>query len=681
MREPGADWRRILRRRTQVAVAVLAIWAVGIEARLVYLQVFEHDELVARADRQHKRTIPAPANRGDILDRNGQLLATSLDVDTIYAAPSEIGADSAPSVARQLCAALGDCVASDRQGLVERLSRSRDHFAHVRRHASQDAAERVKALDLDGVGSFKESKRFYPNGELAAAVLGFVGTENRGLAGIEHAYNLQIRGEDGRVLIQNDAKGRVFSRFSQPPTAGSSIELTIDRRLQHVAERELQAGVAASRAAGGCAIIMDPHTGEILAMANAPTFDPNVYNRSHETARRNRCVQDVYEPGSTFKIVTASAAIEEKVISPGLMIETGPGRILIGGRVINEYRSHNYGALSFEDVIVKSSNVGAVKIGFRIGADRLSRYVDLFGFGRRVSPDFPGESPGIVWSADSWTDSALASVSMGYQVGVTALQVVAAVGAVANRGQFVEPRVVRAAYRGTVRQAVKPKTLRRVISESTAAAMTTIMEGVVEDGTAKLAAVPGYTVAGKTGTAEKLVNHRYSPTENNVSFVGFVPSQNPALAIIVMVDAPHAGGNSGGSVAAPIFRRIAEPALRYLAVPESINPPDPILVKATGHEPAPVRTKATVKEPPQVPIVVGTVLGGTVLGPGMPDLLGLSARTAVGRLSEIGLTPRVTGDGVVVAQDPAPGEPIAGGVARLTLSRTPGRMRGAATPP
>ncbi len=677
MREPGADWRRTLRRRTQVAVAVLAIWAAGIEVRLVYLQVIKRDELVARADRQHKRTIPAPAKRGDILDRNGQVLATSLDADTVYAAPSEIGPEQAPSVARALCAALGDCDASDLRGLSERLSRWRDHFAHVRRQVSQEVAERVERLDLEGVGSFKESKRFYPNGPLAAAVLGFVGTENRGLAGIEHAYNLQIRGEDGRVLIQNDAKGRVFSRFSQPPTTGSSIELTIDKRLQHVAERELLAGVSTSRAAGGCAIVMDPRTGEILAMANAPTFDPNLYNRSHETARRNRCVQDVYEPGSTFKVVTASAAIEEKVMPLGSIIETGPGRVVIGRRVIDEYRSHNYGSLSFEDVIVRSSNVGAVKIGFRVGTDRLSRYVDLFGFGRRVSPDFPGESPGIVWNADSWTDSALASVSMGYLVGVTPLQVLAAMSSVANRGEFVEPRVVRAAYRGTVRQTVKPKTLRRVISESTAAAMTRIMEGVVVEGTATLAAIPGYTVAGKTGTAEKLVDHRYSSTENNVSFVGFVPSQNPALAIIVMIDAPRVGGNSGGSVAAPIFRQIAEPALRYLAVPETVNPPSPIVVDAAVRERAPVRAKTAIKEPAQVPIVVGTTLG-----PGMPDLIGLSARTAVGRLSEIGLTPRLLGDGVVVAQDPMAGESIARGVAHLTLSRTSGPApRGAATRP
>jgi cell division protein FtsI (penicillin-binding protein 3) len=664
MRESATDWRRTFRRRVQVAVAVLVIWVVGIEVRLAYLQIFKYDEMTARADRQHKRTIPLPAKRGDILDRNGQLLATSHDADTIYAAPSMIGSAARETV-HKLCQALGDCDAEERKQLTERLGRTRDHFAHVRRQVPREVAERVMSLKLEGIGTFKESKRYYPNGDLGAAVIGFVGTENRGLAGLEHAYNRQIRGEDGRVLIQNDAKGRVFSSFAQPPTAGSSLELTIDRFLQHITERALEAGVAASRALGGCAIIMDPHTGEILAMANFPTFDPNVYNRSTEIARRNRCVQDVYEPGSTFKVVTASAAIEDKVMPLGSTIETGPGRILIGRRVINEYRGHNYGTLSFEDVIVKSSNVGAVKIGFRVGTERLSRFVNLFGFGHRVSPDFPGENPGIVWSADSWTEGALASVSMGYQVGVTPMQVVAAVSAVANRGQYIEPRVVRAAETGTLRQTVKPKLLRTVISESTAAALTAIMERVVEAGTAKAAAIPGYTIAGKTGTAEKLVNGRYSPLENNVSFVGFVPSRKPALSIIVMIDAPRAGGNSGGSVAAPVFKSIAEPALRYLAIPESIDTPAPILVNAAVSGPTPVAT-SLVKEPPEIPIVVTPTLG-----PGMPDLTGLSAREAVGIAAEIGLAPSLSGDGVVISQSPAPGAPIAdGGGVRLNLSRT-----------
>ena len=317
--------------------------------------------------------------------------------------------------------------------------------------------------------------------------------------------------------------------------------------------------------------------------------------------------------------------------------------------MIDEYRGHNYGTLSFEDVIVKSSNVGAVKIGFRVGTDRLSRFVDLFGFGHRVSPDFPGENPGIVWSADSWTEGALASVSMGYQVGVTPLQMVAAVSAVANGGQYVEPRVVRAAETGTLRQTVKPKLLRTRDQRGDRGRADgnhgTRRRG--RDGQGR--GDPRLHRRRQDRHRGKARQRTVLPVENNVSFVGFVPSRKPALSIIVMIDAPRAGGNSGGSVAAPVFKAIAEPALRYLAVPESINPPAPILVNAAVSGPAPVATSA-VKEPPEIPIVVGT----TLVGPGMPDLTGFSAREAMGIVSEIGMAPSLTGDGVVVSQSPAP---------------------------
>jgi cell division protein FtsI/penicillin-binding protein 2 len=374
-------------------------------------------------------------------------------------------------------------------------------------------------------------------------------------------------------------------------------------------------------------------------------------------------VQDLYEPGSTFKIVTASAAIEEKVLPINAMIDTSPGIIRIGNRVVDEYQHHNYQTLSFTDVIVKSSNVGAIKIGFRVGAERLSRYVDRYGFGRPVSPDFPGESPGIVWNADKWTDSALASVSMGYQIGVTPLQMIAAFGSVANGGEYVEPRVVRAVYRDGRRYAVHPKVLRRTVEPNTAATLISIMEEVVKRGTAKLADIPGYTVAGKTGTASKLINGHYAAAENNVSFAGFVPSRDPAIAVIVVIDAPHAGGNSGGVVSAPIFKRIAESALRYLSVPPTINPAPPVLV-ARHDESGPHKTAATI-EPPVVNLVAD--------GPGtLPDLRGMSAREATRTLVKLGLTARLAGDGFVVAQDPQPGVPLEqGGVCRLTLARGP----------
>src|SRR5205823_1014317 len=327
---------------------------------------------------------------------------------------------------------------------------------------------------------------FYPNKELAAHLLGYVGIDNSGLSGLEYTYDPQIRGRKGTSVIQTDARRHAFSRFERPPTSGATVELTVDEYLQHIAERELHRGVVENRAAGGSAIIMNPHTGEILAMANEPTFNPNAYRDSQETERRNRAIQDLYEPGSTFKVVTASAAIEEKVMPIDTLIDTNPGRLYIAGRsrVITDDAGRNNGVLSFTKVIVKSSNIGAVKIGLRVGTERLSRFVGLYGFGHQVSPDFPGENAGIVWSPEKWTESALASVSMGYQVAVTPLQMVGAVSSVANNGEYVEPRVIHAIYRNGVRYQISPKIVRRTISPDTDAALIKIMEGVVTDGTA-----------------------------------------------------------------------------------------------------------------------------------------------------------------------------------------------------
>jgi len=661
------DWRPILKRRVVIVAVLLALWVTGIEAKLVYLQIFQRADLAARAERQQERTLPSPAKRGDIVDRRGRVLATSVDADTIYAVPTEV--DNAADAAERICGALGDCDAKDRQSIAEKLGQQRA-FAYVKRQVSPDQAQRVAALNLDGIGFMKESKRFYPNKELAAHLLGWVGIDNKGLSGLEYTYDPQIRGKAGTISVHTDARRHAFSRFERPPTAGSSVELTIDEYLQHIAERELHAGVTQNRAAGGTAIIMNPHTGEILAMANEPTFNPNAYRDSSETERRNRAVQDLYEPGSTFKVVTASAAIEEKVMPIDTMIDTNPGVIHIAGRPkpITEASHHNYGVLSFEDVIVKSSNIGAIKIGLRVGTERLSKYVGLYGFGHPVSPDFPGESPGIVWNPSKWTESALASVSMGYQVGVTPLQMVTAISSVANGGELIEPRVIRAVYRDGRRYAVQPKIVRRTISADTAATLTGIMEGVVDRGTAKLAQMPGFTVAGKTGTAAKLVNGRYSTSDYKASFVGFVPSRNPVIAIIVVTDSPHGGPTTGGPVSGPVFKRIAEATLRYLGVGPSINPPSPVLVARHDEDVGRVPTNGARASDAVVSLVADGP-PGTV-----PDLRGMSAREAVRALVKRGMNARVSGDGFVVSQMPAAGAPLeSDAVCRLVLERWPSR--------
>jgi cell division protein FtsI (penicillin-binding protein 3) len=647
----------MLRRRTTVAFVILGLWVAGIEARLVYLQVFRNAYLVVRASSQQSRTMAAGAKRGDILDRKGRVLATSLDVDSVIAVPSAV--EDPDGVAKAICGALGDCKPGEREALSGKLAKSRA-FAYVRRQVSPEQARRVTALNLDGIGFMKEDRRFYPNKELAAHLLGYVGLDNTGLGGLESTYDAQISGKPGTVLVQTDARRHAFSRFERPPTTGSTIELTIDEYLQHTAERELDAGIAENRARGGTAIIMDPHTGEILAMANAPTFNPNVYREFDDAARRNRAVQDLYEPGSTFKVVTASAAIEEKVMPINTLIDTNPGQIRIDRtRVVRDVSNH--GVLSFEDVIVESSNVGAIKIGFKVGTERLSQYVQRFGFGRSVSRDFPGENAGIVWRADKWTEGALASVSMGYQIGVTPLQMAAAISSVANGGEYVEPRVVRAIYRDNRRFEIKPNVVRRTITTDTAAVLTSIMEGVVERGTAKPARIPGYTIAGKTGTAAKLIDHIYSKSDYNGSFVGFIPSRNPVVTILVVLDSPHGPhGYYGGSVSAPIFKRIAEATLRYLGVAPTINPDPPVIV--AGNEA--VEVSGASEAPPQITVVRDGPPGT------MPDLQGLSARDALRRLVKLGLTARVQGNGIVVAQDPPAGTALdTVGQCRLTLDR------------
>jgi len=652
---PANDWRPTLKRRMATALGLLVVWAIGIEARLVYLQVIRYSDLASRAERQQSYTIKAPAKRGDIVDRHGRILAYSVDADTIYAVPSEIA--DVDRTAAAVCGALGDCEAKDRQAIAEKIRKGK-YFAYVRRQVWPDQAKRVADLQLDGIGFMKESRRTYPNRDLASHVLGYVGVDNGGLSGIEATYDSFISGRAGTVLVQTDAHRRAFSRVERPPTSGASLELTIDEYLQHVAEKELREGIQWSGASSGSAVIMDPYTGEILALANAPDFNPNDYRDAREDTRRNRAIQDLYEPGSTFKIVTASAAFETKSVTPNTIIDASAGNIRFGSRLIRD--DHNYGVLSFTDVIVKSSNVGAIKVALRVGPEKMGDYVQRFGFGKPSSPDFRGENPGIVWDVSKLSDSALASVAMGYQVGVTPLQMAAAVSAVANGGELVQPRAVRAVIRDGKRLTVPRKVLDRAINPETAATLTEIMEEVVVRGTGTKAQIPGFTVAGKTGTAKKLVNGSYrGHSDYNVSFVGFAPSRKPVFAIVVVVDSPHRVSPYGGVVAAPIFQKIAAAALRHEGVPQNINAPAPLLV--TRRDETTQQTSGPVTSPPIV-----TLAGAPVF----PDLTGMSAREALRVLARLGLSVRLHGAGVVAQQLPAAGTPIDAAVtAVLRLDR------------
>ena len=666
MAEPPYNWRPIIKRRVIVTAVTFVVWTVAIQARLVHLQVFSHADLTARAERQQQRTITAPAKRGEIVDRHGRLMAYSVDTDTIYAVPIEVGDEEVTATA--LCAAFEEsCTRQDKRALIERMSRSRP-FTYIKRRVSPLEARKIAALKLPGIGFMQESRRFYPNKELGAHLLGYVGLDNVGLSGVEATYDKVVRGREGTLLVQTDARRQAFSRLERPPTVGGSLELTIDEQLQHIAERALRAGVEEKRADGGSVVIMDPRTGEVLAMASYPTFNPNAYNAAIEIARRNRAVQDIYEPGSTFKVVTVAAALEEKVLPVNSYIDTNPGVIRFAGSVVDEYGGRNYGLLSFTDVIVKSSNVGAIKIGLKVGPERMGIYMNRFGFGRPTSPDFPSESPGIVWSPEKLNDRALASISMGYQVAVTPLQMAAAMSAVANGGTWIEPRVVRAVVKDGVRTTITPKVTRRAISSETVAQLLPILEAVVEEGTGERAKIPGFTVAGKTGTADKIINGRYSGSQQNVSFVGFVPSRAPALTVIVMIDTPRVGSDTGGVVAAPIFQSIAEAGLRHLGIAPTINPPVPVMV-ASNDEP-PVIPVSLPTRGPEI-ITINSMVSGTSV---LPDLRGLSAREALRTLARLGLTPRLQGKGVVVEQNPPAGAPLERGMTcTLTLARDPSR--------
>jgi stage V sporulation protein D (sporulation-specific penicillin-binding protein) len=660
---PGADferrWRIGVKQRTVLLLTFVALWVVCIEARLVHLQVVLHEDYSTRARRQQNSKIPLEAGRGDITDRHGRLLAYSVEAESLAADPSFID-DPARAVAA-ICKALEDCTAKDRTAFLKALS-SDSQYKQLRpsKLVTPEQIERIRALELSGIIFPKDNRRYNPLWQTAAHIIGNVGTDNEGLAGVEYSFNTLISGVDGRATAElNRSRQRLQTVVDRAPVPGASLELTIDTTLQHIAERELKAGVEANRAVSGTVVVMDPNTGEVLAMASYPTFNPNAANRYPEDARRNRAVQDIYEPGSTFKIVTASAAIDEGVVRADELIDTNPGYIVFGGRKpITD--DHPIGIASFEDVIVKSSNVGAIKAGLRVGPERLKRYVERFGFGQTIAPELAGENGGI-WSPANLTDSRLASVSMGYEIGVTPVQMAAAASVIANGGRLLEPHVVRAVIRDGHRNEMAPKVVRQVVAASTAATMTSMMEGVVERGTATRAQLPGYRVAGKTGTSKKAIKGGYSNTDYNASFVGFLPSRRPAFTILVVIDTPRAGTYYGGTVAAPIFRKIAEAAVQHagLAPTEDLGLP---MLERPAPSDSPIQ-RIVGTRPPTL------VLAG---GPGlMPDLTGLSARDALRAMTELGLAPRMSGSGFVLRQRPAAGSPFEAGIsASIELSRT-----------
>jgi cell division protein FtsI (penicillin-binding protein 3) len=532
--------------------------------RLVTLQVFQAAELSVRADRQHQKTVSLEGARGTIVDRHGKILAMNVEVPSVFGVPNSL--ESPLKTARQLSPILH--VRTDE---LERKLRQDRSFVWLARKLDPEQGRRLDLLSLDGIGVVMEGRRFYPKGPLLAHVLGFSGMDGEGLEGLEHRYESYLRGEKRMMVLQRDAFGRtVFPKgmTERSPTPGRSLVLTIDEVIQYLAERELEEAVNRAQAKSGTMIVLDPKTGAVLAMAVSPRFDPNAVSALSADRWRNRALTDAYEPGSTMKAMMAAAAIEERVVRPNTMVFGEHGHMTVANTVIHDHE--RLGWVSFAQVIQKSSNIGAAKTGMALGEQRLYRYLQAFGFGQRTEIDLPGEGVGLVRNTKDWGRRSVASISMGQEIGVTPLQMVSAIAAIANGGVLMKPHVVSEIRDadGHILKQVSPQARRRVVSPETARSVTKILEGVVTDGTGTKAAIPGFRVAGKTGTAQKIDPRTgtYSTSRFVASFAGYVPADNPQLAMIVIIDEPQ-GDVWGGAVAAPLFSRVGGQVLSYLGVP------------------------------------------------------------------------------------------------------------------
>ncbi len=631
--------------------ALFAILFALLVGRAVDLAVLRGPSFVRLADLQHRQRIELVPHRGPIVDRNGEALALSVDVPSCYVRPREFAGQEARLPA--LAAALHLPLATLRQKIA-----GGQPFVWLKRQALPREAEAVAQLGLRGVYAASEGRRFYPHNDLAAHVLGFVGVDSQGLEGLERHLDRAIRGEPRYVEVDRDARGRemLTGGVEAGPAQGSRVELTIDAEIQDATERELAAGVAAAKAAGGAALVLDPATGEVLALANVPTYNPNrpgaVGDRKWRDRVRDRAITDPYEPGSTFKAVLAAAAIEEHAVSPSDMIFCENGHYAIGRWTIHD--AHPHGWLSFAEVIQYSSNIGASKVAERLGRERYAGYLRAFGFGARTGIELPGETPGIMRPVDAWARIDLATHSFGQGVSVTPLQMAAAFGAIANGGQLVRPYVVRriVASDGQAVFEAGPTVVRRVVSARTAQTVTALLRRVVEEpgGTGARARLEDFPVAGKTGTAQKvnLQTGGYS-TKRIGSFVGFVPADAPRAVILVLIDEP-ATSSYGGVVAAPIFRAIAIATMKRLDVAPALPAAQ---IAAAAVPPPRGAVEAAVR--PAAAEVPGAAAGGAAA---TPSFLGLSLREALTRAQSAGWDVQVIGTGYVREQKPAPGAPL-----------------------
>ena len=552
--------------RLYLLSAVLALWCVAICGRLVYLQVFSYGKFVKQAGHQQQRAIPLTAKRGVIYDRAGRELAMSVMVDSAFAVPTEV--KDLPTAVHLITRITGEDY-----NVVLADCRAHRTFCWVARKADDETIERINSLKLQGIHFQKEPKRFYPARDLAAQVLGSVGMEDSGQSGIEHEFDDQLSGKPGKMFISVDARKQWFSDVETQPDPGDNVVLTLDKNIQYIAEKELEQAIHDTKAIAGTVIVENPHTGEILALANRPTFNPNLRKQIKPETLTNRAVSYVYEPGSAFKVVTISAALEEKLTNPNEVFDCQMGAIVYNGMRIRDSKPH--GLLPVWGVLAESSNVGAIKIALRLGEERYYKYIRAFGLGQPTGIELPGETRGITKPPSRWSKVSIAAISIGQEVGVSPIQLAAVISTFANDGIYVAPRIVA----GTVAPqaalqtvAFHPADGRRVISSYTAAQMRSMMQKVVLEGTARRASLDGYTVGGKTGTGQKIdpETGAYSKTKYNATFAGFAPLNNPQIVVAVILDSP-VGPHQGGQVSAPVFRRITQQVLEYLHVPHDLS--------------------------------------------------------------------------------------------------------------
>jgi cell division protein FtsI (penicillin-binding protein 3) len=703
---------------------VLFLWVGGVCFRLVQMQVLHYGDWEQRALRQQSRTITVEPRRGVIYDRNGSELAMSIDVDSIFAVPSEI---PEPETTASI---LGNVLHLDPQDILAHMKASRN-FAWVLRRVDAETSERVRNLNLKGIYFRKEPKRFYPKRELASQVLGYVGMDDEGLGGIELEFNDDLQGIPGRELISVDARRKWYGRTERQPEPGQNVVLTLDSTIQYIAEKELAQGIADTKAIAGTVVVQNPRTGEILALANFPTFNPNVFNQVPKEALKDRAVSDVYEPGSVFKTVTYSSAIQEHLIKPEDRIDCQNGSINVFGMQIHDHE--RLGVITAAEAYAHSSDVAAIKVGMKLGDDRFYHYIKDYGFGATTGIELPGETRGLLKPVNHWSKVSIGAISMGQEVGVTPLQIISMVSTIANDGIYTPPRIVAGEMppnAGPKQVVFHPAQQHRVISPETAVTMKKMMEGVVEFGTARRAALDGYSVAGKTGTAQKVdpKTGTYSKTKYIASFVAFSPVNEPALTIAVILDSAE-GLHQGGQVCAPVWRRIMQQSLEYMHVPHDLEIKDakrqtlsasakeadidessdhlgaPLamgddanagtavaqasaaatptagakLVETSAAAPAGATDPASVKpETPMSDTVApsadtpsgkGTVVIDVNSGPVVPSFVGKTMRGAVETAQQTGLELSVVGSGIARQQFPSPGSHLASGQ-RVTVRFT-----------